>query len=157
MKLWITDLDNTLCNTDLLEGDVSRIGELSLFPDVLKVFRVLIAQGIPIVILTTGDFVYQRSKIHQLGLTEVIEDIYVASSIEEKRDLFKKILEEYKMSPEDVVMIGDRVDGEVKIGVEEGARTVWFKHGKYIEGAGEPEKARVVNNYAEVLELLPEL
>lgn len=157
MKLWITDLDNTLCNTDILEGDANRIGELTLFPDVLKVFKVLIAQGVPIVVLTRGDFVYQRSKIHQLGLTEVIEDIYVASSVEEKKVLFKKIREEYSLSPKEVVMIGDRVDSEVKIGIEEGAQTIWFKHGKYTEGVEAPEGVHVVSDYSEVLELLSEL
>lgn len=157
MKLWVTDLDNTLCNTDVLEGDENRIGELELFPNAAKVFKVLIAQGIPIVVLTKGDFVYQRSKIHQLGLTEVIDDIYVAGSDAEKAVLFKKILEKYKTPIEEVVMIGDRRDSEVAIGKEFGAQTIWFKHGKYNEEGDSPENVHVVENYEEVLELVPEL
>jgi len=157
MKLWVTDLDNTLCNTDVLEGDENRIGELALFPDVLKVFKALIAQGIPIIVLTKGDFVYQRSKIHQLGLTEVIEELFVAESDAQKPILFKKILEQYDTLVEEVVMIGDRRDSEVAVGVEFGAQTIWFKHGKYNEEGGAPENVHVVENYEEVLELIPEL
>lgn len=157
MKLWVTDLDNTLCDTDVIQLDTSRIGELKLFPNVLKVFKVLIAQEIPIVVLTKGDFVYQRSKIYQLGLTEVIDDIYVDQTMKEKPALFKKILEKYQVSPEDVVMIGDRRDDEIVIGKESGAQTIWYKHGKYNVGGDAPEGVHVVKNYEEILELIPEL
>jgi FMN phosphatase YigB (HAD superfamily) len=157
MRLWITDLDNTLCDTDVLELDVTRIGELQLLPDVLSVFKVLIAQEIPIVVLTTGDFVYQRSKIHQLGLTDVVDSIYVAGVPEEKKVLFEKILAEYSTLPEDVVVIGDRRDSEVLIGKEAGASTIWFKHGKYNTEGGAPEGVHAVESHKEVLELIPEL
>lgn len=157
MKLWITDLDNTLCNTDVLQGDPGRIGELKVFPEVLNVFKVLIAQEIPIVVLSTGNFVYQRSKIHQLGLTDVVDNIYVANAVEGKKELFEKILIEYDVSPEEVVMIGDRRDGEVLVGVEAGAPTIWFKYGKYNTEGDAPEGAHTVESYKEVLELIPEL
>lgn len=157
MKLWVTDLDNTLCDTDVLQSDMSRIGELSLFPDVLKMFKILIAQEIPIVVLTMGDFVYQRSKIHQLGLTEVVDNVYVASNLEEKRELFKKILEEYKTPAHEVVMIGDRRGSEVLIGKEAGAVTIWFKHGKYNLEGDAPEGVHTVESYKDVLELIPDL
>jgi len=157
MKLWITDLDNTLCDTDVLEYDESRIGELKLFPDVLSVFKVLIAQEIPIVVLTMGDFVYQRSEIHQLGLTDVVDSIYVAGAPEEKKELFEKILTEYSVSPDEVVVIGDRRDSEVLIGKEAGASTIWFKHGKYNEDGDAPEGVHTVESHKEVLELIPEL
>tara|TARA_B100000745_G_scaffold173853_1_gene113924 strand:- start:3638 stop:4111 length:474 start_codon:yes stop_codon:yes gene_type:complete len=157
MKLWVTDLDNTLCDTDVLEGDENKIGELELFPDAAKVFKVLVAQSIPIVVLTKGDFVYQRSKIHQIGLTEVIDNMYVAESNAEKVIYFKKILEEYGTSVEEVVMIGDRRDSEVALGKEFGAKTIWFRHGKYNEEGEAPEGVHVVESYEEVLELIPEL
>ena len=157
MKLWVTDLDNTLGSTGILEGDENRIGELSLFPDVLNVFKVLIAQGIPIVVLTKGDFVYQRSKIHQLGLTEVIDNIYVAENDEGKSSLFQKILDEHDIPVEEVVMIGDGRDSEVAIGKKFGAQTIWFKYGKYNKDSEAPEGVRVVENYKEILEMLSEL
>ncbi|XKT75166.1 MAG: HAD family hydrolase [Patescibacteria group bacterium UBA2103] len=157
MKLWVTDLDNTLCDTDVLENDTSRIGELVLFDDVAKLFKVLVAQGVPIVVLTKGDFVYQRSKIHQLGLTDVIDEMYVASSDAEKAILFKKILEVYEVAPEDVVMIGDRRDAEVAIGREFGAKTIWYKHGKYNESGDVPEGVLVAENYKDILELVTDL
>ena len=157
MKLWVTDLDNTLCDTDVLEGDESRIGELALFPDVVNVFKVLVAQEIPIVVLTSGDFVYQRSKVHQLGLTEVIDNIYVAGIGEDKSVLFKKILEEYNVAAEEVVVIGDRRDSEVRVGVEFGAQTIWYKHGKYNTDGKGPDGVHVVHSHKEILELLPEL
>lgn len=157
MKLWVTDLDNTLCSTDVLQGDPSRIGELQLFPDVLSVFKVLIAQEIPIVVLTTGDFVYQRSKVHQLGLTDVVDSVYVASDPAEKRELLKKILAEYSVLPEETVVIGDRRDSEVSAGKEIGASTIWFKHGKYNVDGDAPEGVFEAVDYQEVLGLIPEL
>lgn len=157
MKLWVTDLDNTLCDTDILQLDESRIGELTLFPGVVNVFKVLVAQEIPIVVLTSGDFVYQRSKVHQLGLTEVVDNIYVAGVGEDKSVLFKKILEEYNVAPEDVVMIGDRRDSEVRVGKEFGAQTVWYKHGKYNVDGDVPTGVHVVHSHKEVLEILSEL
>jgi len=157
MKLWITDLDNTLSDTDVLRDDPGHIGKLKLFPDVVNVFKVLIAQEIPIVVLSSGDFVYQRSKIHQLGLTDVVDNVYVANAVEGKKELFEKILVEYGVSPEEVVMIGDRRDGEVLVGSEAGASTIWFKHGKYNTEGDAPEGVHTVENYKEVLELIPEL
>jgi FMN phosphatase YigB (HAD superfamily) len=157
IKLWITDLDNTLCDTDVLEGDVSRIGELTLFPDVLKVFRVLVAQDIPIVVLTTGDFVYQRSKIHQLGLTKVVDEVFVAGGDVSKEELFEKILEQYGVTPEEVVMIGDRRDHEVALGIRRGVQTIWFKYGKYNVDGDVPRGVHVAENHVDVLELLSEL
>lgn len=157
MRLWVTDLDNTLCNTDALEGDVSRISELTLFPDAAKLFKVLVAQGVPIAVLTKGDFVYQRSKMHQLGLTDIIDRLYCAETDAQKPILFKQILEDYSLPPEEVVMIGDRRDSEVAVGKEFGATTLWFTHGKYNQEGSEPEGVHKVTCYQDVLELLPNL
>ena len=157
MRLWVTDLDNTLCDTDVLEDDSSRIGELALFENASKVFKALVAQGVPIVVLTKGDFVYQRSKIHQLGLTEVIDELFVADTDAQKAILFKQILDMYKLPPEEIVMIGDRRDSEVAIGKEFGVKTIWFAHGKYNKDQKAPEGVYTAHTYQDILKILSEL
>lgn len=160
MKLWVTDLDNTLCNTDALKSDMSRLHELSLFDGVENLFKALREKNVPIVILSKGDpgymgdAVYQKSKITHLGLVDKIDDVFIAESDAQKALLFKKILSKYAVEPEEVVMIGDRRDSEVSIGREFGAKTIWFTFGKYNQDNEAPEGVHVAHTYKDVLELL---
>lgn len=98
-------------------------------------------------LVTTGFTRLQWSKIKQLGLQADFEACYVvdpALSKQTKKDVFAGIMEEYGLSADDVLVVGDDLHSEIKAGRELGMDTVVYDYaGKF----GSLEGYHVISNF----------
>lgn len=51
--------------------------------------------------------------------------------MEKNREIFEFILSECSLKPREVLVVGDRLSAEIKVGKEVGCKTVWIKKGKF--------------------------
>ncbi len=91
-------------------------------------------------LVTTGFTKMQYSKIKQLQLERDFDKIFVIDpslSTLTKKDIFEKILGDYNYSTNDVLVVGDDINSEIKAGQELGIDTVLYdfnlEHTKNIE------------------------
>jgi putative hydrolase of the HAD superfamily len=80
-------------------------------------------------LVTTGFTKMQNSKIRLLNLEKDFEKIFVIDpslSVLTKKDIFEKILVDYNYATEDVLVVGDDLNSEIKAGQELGIDTVLY-------------------------------
>lgn len=80
-------------------------------------------------LVTTGFTKMQTSKIRQLDLDKDFDEIYVIDpslSILTKKDVFEEILADNGYTTNEVLVVGDDINSEIKAGQELGIETVLF-------------------------------
>ena len=88
-------------------------------------------------LVTTGFTKLQHSKIKQLGIGKHFEAIFVVDPSKSeltKKDIFRQILADNHYKPEEVLVVGDDMNSEIKAAKELGVETVLYNH-----NAGQPE------------------
>lgn len=84
-------------------------------------------------LVTTGFISLQQSKIDRLGIAGDFEKIFIVDpsrTNQTKKDIFQKILTEFSYSKDELIIIGDDVNSEIKAGNELGIRTVVYDFAK---------------------------
>jgi len=90
-------------------------------------------------LVTSGFKKMQTSKIENLGISNDFDKIYIVDPQTTnlvKKDFFIRILEEEKLQTQEVVVIGDDLNSEIKAGNELGLKTILYDFRKkysYIE------------------------
>ncbi len=90
-------------------------------------------------LVTTGFPKLQYSKIKQLGIAEDFKEIIIVDpdqSNRTKKDVFEWIMAKYNFQPEDLLVIGDDPESEIKAGLTLGIDTFLFDPaGKHLKAA----------------------
>jgi FMN phosphatase YigB (HAD superfamily) len=111
------------------------VGKLTLSPGALPTLRYLAGRGVRVFLVTFGDPVIQRAKVAALALEKeaAIERIYYAAATEmtAKRKVFAAILHSTGAEPDEVLVVGDRPDGEIQAGKLLGMRPVRVRGGEF--------------------------
>jgi FMN phosphatase YigB (HAD superfamily) len=129
MKLVIFDLDDTLYDRwGQLDESYSNLPNIKLFPDTLTVLK---APGFRKVLVSFGDQAIQQQKIDILGIREYFDDIIICTTKEQKKVFFVKLAGKYNVDKSDVIIMGDRIDSELRYGKESGFVAVRLIWGKY--------------------------
>ena len=108
------------------------LGDIALFPGALQTLQSL-RKHHKLVLVTSGVTERQRNKIKKLGIEDLF-DLIIIDDIREKlskRERFLAVMANYSLSPRDVLVVGDRVFSEIKIGNQLGMVTVHMQHGHY--------------------------
>jgi FMN phosphatase YigB (HAD superfamily) len=155
--LIIFDLDDTLYDRtgqmpdNYTEEDIQKI---TPFPQVKEFFQSF--SGRKILVTRETDPGLQSRKIHSLGLQSYFDQIIVCHSDGEKKNAFQDIKQSFP--GEEIIVVGDRIDLEIKYGKELGLKTVWLRHGNHKERLprefGEVPDY-VINEFSELPEILP--
>lgn len=86
-------------------------------------------------LVTMGFMKLQQSKVKQLNLNKDFEQVIVVdpqTTEKTKQDIFKEILEQHQLSPDEVLAVGDDPDSEIKAAKGLGIVTYLFdEHGVY--------------------------
>lgn len=128
--LIIFDLDDTLYDRtgqvpeNYTDEDISRIVP---FPGVREFLSTSPGKKVLVTKETVSGL--QNRKIDALGLRHHFEAIMICHSDQEKKDCFQQIISQFPN--EEVWVVGDRVDSEIKYGKELGFKTVWLRHGNH--------------------------
>jgi putative hydrolase of the HAD superfamily len=79
-------------------------------------------------VVTSGFRRLQESKVRELGIAPVCTAIYIDAidepGVRGKQKIFEKILRDYRLQPDEVLIVGDNHDSEIAAGVRLGIRTV---------------------------------
>jgi putative hydrolase of the HAD superfamily len=75
-------------------------------------------------IVTAGFQKQQTSKVRMLGIADDFEHVHVVDvSKSNKKEAFKLLIDQYKLKTEDILIIGDDAESEIKFGLELGIST----------------------------------
>ncbi len=131
--LAIFDLDGTLCDPDPLGGDVKKVDQIKPYEGASTVLSRL---PITKVLVTRGDETIQNRKLAILGFAKYFSKIVICSKDEEKHSCFEKIIWAHRTTDpshalDEVVVIGNRRDCEIRYGKMLGCITILVNQGRY--------------------------
>lgn len=111
-----------------------------LFPGTIEVLQKLKDQRLRMALVSRGDDRDARQKEFEgLGLNRFFE-IFEVIGQEADKD-FRPLLEKLAVETRACMVVGDRIEQEIKAGKEVGATTVWLQRGKFAtEGPQSPEE-----------------
>ncbi len=127
--LIIFDLDDTLydCHTTFPEGkDEAKINTIKPYPGVKEILQ---RQDRIKILVTKGEESWQRRKLAILELTPYFNEIIICATEQEKKDAFHTVRQ--KFPQEKIIIVGDRIDAEIRYGNELCFITILLRRGKY--------------------------
>ena len=136
------------------------VGKLTLFHGSLPLLRFLAKRGVRNFIVSFGEPKIQHAKIKALGLHREpsIEKIYYAdrNNVLTKEAAFRKIQKRTRLTPGEILVVGDRPAREIRAGKELGMHTVRLRHGEFksqMPVGPEEDPDYVIGNISEVRKL----
>ena len=136
------------------------VGKLTLFPGSLPLLRYLAKRGVRNFIVSFGEPKIQHAKVKALGLDREpsIEKIYYADrgNVLTKEAAFRKIQKRTRLTPSEILIVGDRPAREIRAGKELGMHTVRLRHGEFksqMPTGPEEEPDYVIGDISEVRKL----
>ncbi len=121
--------------------------DITPFPDVVPTLQMLRRQGILCFLLTVGPHRRQQAKIRKLGLADRFDDVLV-SDLDRgalMSECVRYLLNKYRLSPAEVLIVGDRPGEEIRIGNELGMVTAQILRGRF--SVAEPRDQFEVPHY----------
>lgn len=136
------------------------VGKLTLFRGSLPLLRFLKKRGVRNFIVSFGEPKTQHAKVKSLGLDREpsVEKIYYAdrSNVLTKEAAFRKIQKRTRLTPGEMLIVGDRPAREIRAGKELGMHTVRLHHGEFksqMPMGPEEEPGYVVKDILEIRKL----
>lgn len=86
-----------------------------------------------IFLVTAGDPATQKGKLEAASLSSQFDHTVFVDPIhrQTKKDAFVALMSQYQLHPRDCLVIGDRFDQEIRIGLELGMKTAWIRRGEH--------------------------
>ncbi|MEK6914827.1 MAG: uridine diphosphate-N-acetylglucosamine-binding protein YvcK [Nanoarchaeota archaeon] len=103
--------------------------ELVIYSDTKEVLEKL-KGNYKLILISQGNFESQNKRIDILGIRDYFDEILL-SNHGMKKENFEKILNKSGFKPNQILVVGDRIDNEIKIGNELGMKTCRIMKGKY--------------------------
>jgi FMN phosphatase YigB (HAD superfamily) len=136
------------------------VGKLTLFRGSLPLLRLLAKRGVRNFIVSFGEPKIQHAKVKALGLDRErsVEKIYFAdrNNVLTKEAAFRKIQKRTRLTPAEILVVGDRPAREIRAGKELGMHTVRLRHGEFrsqMPMGPEEEPDHVIGKISEVRKL----
>lgn len=123
----------------------------ALFADSLSVLESLQSTDRALILLSREEG-QRRSLMTELGLEPYFTEIILTK---DKRSAMREIVD--RRHSEQIVVIGDRIRGEIAFGNEYGAKTIWIKKGKFADELPRSEGEKpdhTVTAFADSVELV---
>lgn len=118
------------------------VGPIHPYPGATTVLERL-REAHPLFLVTAGDPETQARKVERLDLEKHFDRVVTVdpSRGETKEEAFRTLLRDGGLRPADCIVVGNRVDSEIRAGIALGTRTVWLRKGEYahLEPAGPDE------------------
>lgn len=144
------------------EYDAGRQTAAALYPRSKHTLEQL--QGrVPIGVITQGRGVSQRGQMDRLGITHLIDHIFVTEEVGHVKpslDLYQACLDRVGVQPEEAIMIGDRLDWDLQPTHTLGLTTVLYtENSLYYEPGLEDDPAidHMASSHDELLPLVQRL
>ena len=131
----------SLEDTDTIEAFVAEleyvynsdaVEDVKLFPGGVQTLKELRDAGFMLFLVTFGRTLRQKNKIDLLNIGHYFHEI--VNEGQPSHDYwFAELIKVHKLSPEEVVCVGDRAQDEIRAGNRLGCTTVWMRRGRYAE------------------------
>jgi len=148
IKVIIFDWGRTLYDP---ETDGLFVGVAELVPELAKYYSLVLVS------LAKNDSPEERRrKIEESGIAKHFKLVLVGG--EDKDEMYEKVLKELAVTPENIVVVDDRMLRGIAWGNRRGARTVWLRKGKFSDELPTEETGHptfTVSDITEVKNLLP--
>lgn len=132
----------------------ANFDELEIYPDVIDNFEEL--KNLKLFLVTDGSFKQQNKKIDVLKIRNYFDEIFI-NDRKDKTEIFRNILYKFSLSPKEVMVVGDRIDKEIRTGNELEMITVRVLRGIY-SNIKPKEKLEnpgyVINNLNEIFDVI---
>jgi uncharacterized cofD-like protein len=127
------NMGHELVRTALKAYNSNEVTNIQLFPDVVPTLKKLAQEKYKLFLLTTGIYERQYKKIELLNLKPYFDEIIINDQEVGllMEDSFEAIVRKYSLSPQNIVVVGDRVRGELRIAKSKGMVTVQMLHGRF--------------------------
>jgi uncharacterized cofD-like protein len=111
----------------------SDVSDIKPFPDVVPTLRQLKLEKYKLFLVTTGVHTRQEKKIELLGIAPFFEQILINDQEVglHLEDCYRGLLRKYGLVAAEVVVVGDRVDAELRVAKNMGMFTIQMLHGRY--------------------------
>jgi uncharacterized cofD-like protein len=124
-----------------------EVGEIRPFPLVGRTLDFLRSRGILCFLLTSGVHRRQASKIEKLGLQDAFDEVYI-NDVDRGAPLsecLRYLLDKHRLRGQEVLVVGDRPQEEIRMGKDLGALTAQMLHGRF--SSFEPRDERETPDY----------
>ncbi len=127
------NMGHELVRSALKAYNSNEVTDIQLFPDVVPTLKKLAQDKYKLFLLTTGIYERQYKKIELLNLKPYFDEIIINDQEVGllMEDSFEAIVRKYSLSPQNVVVVGDRVRGELRVAKSKGMVTVQMLHGRF--------------------------
>ena len=127
------NMGHELVRSALKAYNSNEVNDIQLFPDVIPTLKKLAQEKYKLFLMSTGIYERQHKKIELLDLKPYFDEIIINDQEVGllMEDCFEAILRKYSLSPQNVVVVGDRVRGELRIAKSKGMVTVQMLHGRF--------------------------
>jgi len=97
---------------------------------ILELLEELVTKNYKLVLISKNKGGNRREQIAQLGLNKYFLEVQVHER-DKIEDDFNQALKVMDLKPEEVLVVGDRVVGEIYLGNKLGMKTVWYQVGRF--------------------------
>lgn len=125
-KVIIFDLDDTLFDSTNQPLETPNGWPLELFSGWQPILQV---ESYNNILVTMGEPELQNKKIDALGIRQYFSKIYIVDRNEDKATCFAEVIKEFPN--QDIIVVGNRLDSEIRYGNQLGLKTIFVKYGKY--------------------------
>jgi len=138
----------------ITEYNTVKQKRMKLYPDAKKVLRILIKRGFSLGILTKGRKKKQWDKINRLSLYEFFgNNVWIVTDDQSKEQAIKDIINEFNLSQQEIMLVGDRPDSDIKAAKKAGIKSVQLMKGPYKNMKGSKPDYKI-NNLKELITLI---
>jgi len=110
-----------------------HVEEIKPFPDVVPTLDWLKDNGFSLFLVSSGNPARQQRKLDQLGIEDFFDEVHLTADDSDKSSVFSEIMRRRKLSPDEVICVGDRIQSEIKIGNALEISTIRILHGRFSE------------------------
>ena len=109
--------------------NAEEVEDIRPYSDVLHTLRELRIAGYKLFMVTLGRSRRQRNKIDRLGIAPYFDRIINEGP--PAQYWFSELMESHGLSPDQLVVVGDRTHDEIRAGNRQNLTTVWLRRGRF--------------------------
>ncbi len=151
--------DNEIAKIGMQTYITSKFDKIDTYPEAKEVLKKL-KQNYKLILITEGISKQQNKKIDLLGIKEFFNYIFTVEPGTKKNQSFLQTMSLLNLTSNEIIVVGDRLDKEIKAGNEVGIKTIRLLKGIYssVQPQEPSEKPDfTINNLTEIIQILDNL
>jgi HAD superfamily hydrolase (TIGR01509 family) len=133
---------------------LAKMENADLLPGAAGILELFVEKGIKLVLITNGESFTQRFKINRLKLGQYFKNIFIEGELgfgKPDVKVFKMAMEAVGTDKEKIIMVGDKLEWDIRGAAEAGIASVWCDYNKEGLPSGCADKPdHVINDISEL-------